>query len=191
VTSPAEQRPADESDRALLTRVAGGDALACRELLGRYGQRLYRIVLASHRDPDLAEDIVQETFIRAVRAAATLREETSLFAWLAQIAHRVAIDFYRKNKRLVREVVDTADARPRPDADLEASEAAGRVRLALARLKPDVREVVVLRYYGGFSVAELARVLGKSEVAVRKELQRARERLRKLLGTAFTEEEDR
>jgi RNA polymerase sigma-70 factor, ECF subfamily len=184
VVGDPSQPTSAATDRQLLDGLRARDPLACRELLVRYGARLYRIVHASHRDRDLAEDVVQETFIRAMRAADTLREEASLFAWLVQIAHRVAIDLFRRDRRLSHEEVELV-SRERPDTSAEAAESSGRVRAALDRLKPGARELIVLRYYAGFSVAEMARVQEKSETAVRKELQRARDRLRKILGGAW------
>src|SRR5215831_9246129 len=134
-----------EGDRALLFRARDGDEKACRELLERHGQRLLSVVIATQGDPAMAEDVVQETFIRAIREADKLREEASMFPWLVKIALRAGIDYRRKVRR----------------------------------------EMIVLRYFASFSTHELALVFQKSEAAIRKDLQRARGRTRKLLAHMF------
>jgi RNA polymerase sigma-70 factor, ECF subfamily len=179
---------ADKTDGDLLQRAGHNDETACRELLDRYGPRLYGIVEAAHGDLHAAEDIVQEAFIRAIQQRAQLRSESSLFPWIVRIALRVAIDLRRKTKRetLVGEdpEVETAPENG-PDRGLEVAEDVAQVKAALAELKPYPRELLVLRYFSGFSVAELADVYDKSEVAIRKDLQRARDAMRVSLGEWF------
>lgn len=177
-----------EGDRALLFAARDGDARACRELLERYGQRLLQVVNATHPGFSFAEDVVQETFIRALAQADQLREETSLFPWLVRIAIHVGYDLRRKVRReqLTDVFADIAEAREKgPEARTLASEDSQRVREALDQLKPQQRELMVLRYFASFSTAELAEVFKKTEPAIRKDLQRARERVKKLLGDWF------
>ena len=175
-------------DRELLERAGEGDEGACKELLGRYGSRLLSVVRATHGDLALDDDIVQETFIRAIRQNGQLKEEASLFPWLVRIALRVAIDHRRRHRRETLTDVwpeSTEAAEPGPFEQMQASEDAAHVKAALGRLKPYPRELLVLRYFTSFSVAELAEVFQKSEVAIRKDLQRAREQMRKHLEPWF------
>ena len=175
-------------DRELLERASEGDEAATKELLGRYGARLLSVVRATHGDLALDDDIVQEAFIRAIRQGAQLREEASLFPWLVRIALRVAIDHRRSRKRETLTDVwpeSTEAPDPGPLEQIEASEDAAQVKKALGQLKPYPRELLVLRYFTSFSVAELAEVFHKSEVAIRKDLQRAREQMRKHLEPWF------
>src|SRR5688572_32798669 len=78
-------------DARLLELAKQGRESAARELLERYGHRLLSIVEAAHGDLAVSEDIVQETFIRAIHQGHQLREESSVFPWLVRIALRVAI----------------------------------------------------------------------------------------------------
>ncbi len=182
-----------EGDRALLFRARDGDEKACRELLDRHGQRLLSVVVATQGDPAIAEDVVQETFIRAIREADKLREEASVFPWLVKIALRAGIDYRRKIRRetltdVVFDVPDAVDLGPEMRA--ARSEDSRAVERALMQMKPYPRELIVLRYFASFSTQELAAVFGKSEAAIRKDLQRARDRARKILSKAFGGRDD-
>lgn len=174
----------DESDGVLLARAGRGEEAACRELLRRHGPRLFSVVEATHRDASLAEDVVQETFLRAIDRAGQLRDEARLFPWLVRIALRVAIDHRRKTRREspLDETWDTP-SRPEdgPDRRAEASQDARLVEKALSELPEYQRELVALRYFAHMSAAELSEVFGKSEVAIRKDLQRARGLLKDIL----------
>lgn len=177
-----------EGDRTLLGRAHSGDEAACREILARHGQRLLDVVHATHGELGVSEDIVQETFIRAIAKADRLREEASMFPWLVQIAIRVGLDYRRKVRKetltdVFADLPSPKDAAP--DNQLAAAEDSERVRRALSRLKDYPRELIVLRYFASFSIAEIAAVFGKSEPAIRKDLQRARERVKRLLGGFF------
>ncbi len=184
--------PETASDARLLERGAAGDEAACRALIERHAEPLHRIVERTHADLNLSEDVVQEAFVRALRHQAQLREDQSFFPWLVRIALRVAIDFRRKHKRerLVAEAPDRTDdsAVSNPELLSQNRQLEREVRRALIDLKPSVRELIVLRYYSHFSVAELAAVFNKSEPAIRKDLQRARAQLKRRLGRWFEAE---
>lgn len=167
-------------DRALLLAARDGDGAACRELLTRHAVRLHELVRAAHPELGLADDVVQETFLRAFAEADRLREEASTFAWLVRIALRLAIDARRKHRR---EVLDDGAASARADRRAPSekgldTEDVRSVRAALEGLDDYRRELVVLRYYGSFSTLELAELFEKSEVAIRKDLERARAKLK-------------
>ncbi|MCK6552697.1 RNA polymerase sigma factor [Myxococcota bacterium] len=166
-------------DRALLLRARDGDAAACRELLARHAVRLHAIVRAAHPELGLADDVVQETFLRALAEVDQLRAEASTFAWLVRIALRLAIDARRRTKRelLDEAACERADGRAPAEKGLDAEDVRA-VREALDGLDDYRRELVVLRYYGSFSTAELAELFDKSEVAIRKDLERARAKLK-------------
>ncbi|MCA9550880.1 MAG: sigma-70 family RNA polymerase sigma factor [Myxococcales bacterium] len=173
------------SDGALLGQAKRGDERACRELLARHGPRLWAAVEATHRDPGLAEDVVQETLLRAIDRADQLMDEHRAFPWLVRIALRVAIDHKRKVRReaLLEEGWDAAGPpEDAPDQHLASAEDARRVSAAVAQLDDYPRELVSLRYFAHLSAAELGEVFGKTDVAIRKDLQRARAQLRVALA---------
>lgn len=174
-------------DGALLARSAAGEEAACRELLERHGPRLLAVVQSTHRDLGLAEDVVQETFIRAIQSADQLRSGASLFPWLVRIALRLAIDHRRKEHRAapLDEHPDLPASDVAPDHQAQANQDAARVDAALAELDPHARELLVLRYFTNLSVRELSEVFDKSEAAVRKDLQRARGKMKRHLAPWF------
>jgi RNA polymerase sigma-70 factor (ECF subfamily) len=186
----AAEVPVAEATDELLLELARtkNDEAAVRELIERYGDRLLAIVDAAHGDLDLSEDIVQETFIRAIRQSHQLRAAASLFPWLVRIAIRVALDQRRKTRRetFAPEAIEiVAPEEQGPHARAEAAQDAAQVDRAISRLPDYPRELIILRYFASFSVAELAGVFDKTETAIRKDLQRARERLRTHLSPWF------
>lgn len=180
-----EDAPADAE---MLRRANAGDEASARVLVARYGPRLGRIVEAAYGDRGLAEDVVQETFLRAIDQAHQLRDDAGLLAWLVRIALRLAADSKRKRRRetLPGELPDHASASS-PEGTLAAAQDALAVRAALDKLSERWRTLLVLRYFSGFSTQEIAEITGKKEPAIRKDLERARARMKKLLARWFEE----
>ncbi|TAK41506.1 MAG: RNA polymerase subunit sigma [Betaproteobacteria bacterium] len=144
----------------------------------RYFGGLYRYAYWLCRNRWQAEDVVQESLLRAWRAWPALREERALRSWLFTIVHR---EHLRAAARAPRSENDGGAEEPgyHPDPggtlDMEH---------ALQALPDDSREALLLQVLGGFSCAEIARVLGASEGAVMTRLTRARQALRRQLGAA-------
>lgn len=142
---------------------------------------LYRFAFWLCRDRTLAEDIVQETLLRAWRARNELRDERALKAWLCTIARREHARLYER-KRLPTVDVDALIEREESllavvdDVELED------LRRAIFRLDDDYREPLVLQVLLGYSTEEIARHMGLSTAAVLTRLFRARNRLRKIVG---------
>lgn len=143
--------------------------------------QLYRFAFWLSRDRTLAEDIVQETLLRAWRAQDELRDEKAMRAWLCTIVRREHARLYER-KRLVTVDVDGLIAREEPvlaaadDGELE------ELRRAIFRLDEDYREPLVLQVLLGYTTEEIATHMGLSAGAVLTRLFRARNRLRKLLA---------
>lgn len=142
---------------------------------------LYRFAFWLCRDRTLAEDIVQETLLRAWRARNELRDERALKAWLCTIARREHARLYER-KRLPTVDIDALIEREEAllavvdDAELED------LRRAIFRLDDDYREPLVLQVLLGYSTEEIARHMGLSTAAVLTRLFRARNRLRKIVS---------
>lgn len=179
-------------DGELLRRAARGDEGACRILLSRHGPRLMGVLEASGRSAVQAEDVVQETFLRAFSRADQLRDDARLFPWLVRIGLRVAVDLERKTRReacVEAPALDATDPDADPIRDVEVAQTGQMVTDAVARLPEHPRRLVQMRYFAHLSTAELAEVFDKSEVAIRKDLQRARAQLKEILQPWL--EEDR
>lgn len=144
-----------------------------------FSNDLYRYAYWLAGDPHVAEDLVQETFMRAWRSLDNLREERAAKAWLMTTLRREnARRFARKSLELVNIEVDTLEALE----DFENSSEARALRRAVRELSPDYRDPLLLQVLGGFSVVEIAREMDLSTGAVTTRLFRARQKLRDVLS---------
>lgn len=162
----------------LLSRLKRGDQTAFAETYDLFAPRLYRHVLYRTSAPEVAEDIMSETFLRAWQVVRERAEEIrSLKAFLYRIAGNLVIDHYRRQARaptaLTEEMEKTLvhDARIPETADLSL----GRDRLAaaLGRLRAETRALLVMRYIDDLPIEEIARQVGKERNAVYVALHRA------------------
>ncbi len=173
-------------DRKLRTRFRQGDPEAVRSVYRSHGRLVYAVAYKVLGDRSLAEEAVQQTFVKAWRAAQSFDESRELGPWLAAIARRVAIDLYR------REAIRTADpiefAPPGDPALVAAPHSAEavydvwEVRQAVAQLPSDEQEVVRLQHLDGFTHTQIAERLGVAVGTVKSRSFRAHKRLTTLLG---------
>src|SRR5688572_2542564 len=172
-------------DVAWLQAATSGDPAAVRRLLDDAGPVVYGYVFARvGGDEQAAADIVQDTFVEAVRGVHTYRGDAAVSTWLCAIASRRLARHYEAERR-------QADARRGlqlvpPHEAAATDEIAERdvVVRALGRLSSDHREALVLRYLDGLPVGEVADRMGRSRVQVQSLLQRARVALRAELEAA-------
>ena len=168
------------SEEGLPSEGMGGELEAGRLLQGLRPE-LVRFAYWLVRDRQLAEDVVQESLLRAWRSRAGLKDRTAARAWLFTIVRREHARLYER-KRL--ETVDLHEAITREDGRL-AGPGAGELEdlhLALLKLPDDYRIPLVMQVMGGFSAAEIGRELELSVPAVLTRLFRARNRLRTIYG---------
>ena len=172
---PAPARAGNE----LLARAAAGEAAAVRELLDTVGPVVYGYVYARVGGNEaVAEDVVQETFLEAVRSASTFRGEAAVSTWMCTIARRRLARHFEHERR--EEVVRTGlTLVPTEGPSFEERDEVVR---ALGRLTPLHRQVLVMKYLDERTVEEIAGDLGRTAVQVQSLLQRAREGLRRELG---------
>ena len=168
----------------LLSALRAGDVSAWESLYRSTYAKL-RNYAASRLGPDDAEDVVNETMLRAVGAIGRFQPTPAgLDPWLFGIARRVVGDHQRRAARAKRPEPRPAlaDDRADPGEQLEAAEEGETVRRAFGRLSPGDRELLELRVVGGLSVEEVAAALGKRPGAVRTAQSRALAKLRDELG---------
>ncbi len=159
-------------DRALMRRVARRDDDAFREIVSRYQDRLFTVarrLLGNRAD---AEDVVQRAFLQLFRNAGSYNPRWQLSTWLYRILTNACVDELRR-RRGRGELPDPPPA-PRPGDSLE-------VRRALERVPTEARLLLTLRYVGGLSYVELARVRGLSINTVKSQLVRGKAILRRAL----------
>ena len=159
----------DSLDTTLIQRWKEGDERAATALVERHATALARYV-ASMGERDGAEEVVQDTFVRAFASLESFRGDSSLRTWLFTIARRLVVDRRRAFRRR-REVgnLDDVDAATEFTAldGLIASEAQKKVWGAVGKLSPTQREVFLLRVNEGLSYKEIAEVAGTTEGAAR------------------------
>jgi RNA polymerase sigma-70 factor (ECF subfamily) len=162
------------------------DTDAPEERLVALAPRVYGFLVRLVGNRDTAEELAQETLVRALRGLATYQPEGKFRAWVFRIATNVARDWLRRRPRepALGLVVDpetpmpaTVGREPAPDARLGRSETAAKVEAALVRLSEPDREVLLMRYYGELEFKEIARVTGEPLGTV---LARAHRALKKL-----------
>jgi RNA polymerase sigma-70 factor, ECF subfamily len=156
------------SDVELLERAIHGDAEAFGALYRQHLERVYRYVLYRVSDPLEAEDLTETVFLKVWEALADYRA-TGLpwTAWLFRIAGNTVIDYYR-TRRQHAELDETLPTRDRaPDEAILAGDEVDQLRVAIQQLAPEHQDVLLLRFVEGLSHADVARMTGKTEGAVR------------------------
>jgi RNA polymerase sigma-70 factor (ECF subfamily) len=150
-------------------------------LVAPWREDLYRYVFWLCRDPDLADDVVQETLLRAFRSLDKLMDESAIKPWLLTIARREHARVYERKRLDTRDIDDLS----RAEAALIASSGDSDVddlRAAIMRLDADYREPLVLQVLMGFSTLEIAALMELSQGAVLTRLHRARKKLIEVIG---------
>jgi len=155
-----EARPGEvSSEWEILRRAQHGDEAAWRDLVARYRTRLVAIALLVTRSAAVADDVVQETYVRALRAAIKHSEGT-VQAYLGTIAYRLALkETQRARRHIAWDGVDAATADPDPLDAVLTNERDRHVFAAIRGLEAGHRDVLVLRFYGGQSYEEIATLL--------------------------------
>lgn len=181
-------------DRWLLHRVADHDESALELLYERYAHAVYALVLHILHQPELAEDMVQETFVRVWRSAITFHGGSGGFqAWLFRIARNLALDQLRRQAVRPQAAQRSADGDRETDGDhladpaadvaeqVEVREQRAQVRHALAALPLEQRQVIELAYFEGLTHRELAVQLGVPLGTVKARLRLGLQKLNRLL----------
>jgi len=169
-----------QSDGELVYAVLGGDRKAFAILVRRYEPSVRAAALSVLRDAHLAQDAAQDAFVKAYEKLGSLRRAGAFGPWLLKISRRCALDLVRDHREAALPDDDIAAARPAGLLDDEKE----LLLAAVLELRESERQVVMLRYFGGYSVKEVANIAGRSVGTVTKQLSRAHRRLRLLLGEA-------
>jgi RNA polymerase sigma-70 factor (ECF subfamily) len=186
------------SDQEIVALARDGKEAAYRELIRRYERPIFSLVMRMVRNREQAEDLAQETFIKALNAIGTYRPEFKFSSWIFKIANNAAIDFLRRrevdtlsldgapNATTADEIEATAlqvgDKGETPLAELEARELGTAIERAIGRLRPEYRSCILLRHVEGLAYEEIAQLLDLPLGTVKTYIHRARHELRDLLA---------
>jgi RNA polymerase sigma-70 factor (ECF subfamily) len=183
-----------------LDALKAGDRAEFARMVEVYSDQVYRLALKILGDAQDAEDVLQETFIKALRSVNGFEGRSSLSTWLYRIAVNEALMAIRRRKGATvsideekeeedgqTEPVEIVDWCCLPESEMMSAEARGFLDAAIQRLSPALSAVFVLRDIQGLSVRDTAETLNISETAVKTRLLRARLKLREELSAYFGE----
>ena len=181
VATPPNQPPGDEAD--LIQRAQAGDRPAFAVLVERYWDRLYRWLCRLTRDGSTAEDLAQETFLKAFAAVNNFRAGTNFRAWLFRIGHNNFVNQRRALRHTRKPLVPEIAEDPRgPVGETLSREAVRLIAEAVAKLPSDFRGALTLRVEEGLSFREIAEVMGITEETARWRVFKARQKLMAVLA---------
>jgi RNA polymerase sigma-70 factor (ECF subfamily) len=186
------------SDQEVVLQARAGLEAAYRELIRRYERPVFALLFRMVRDRELAEDLAQETFIKALNAIESYRPEFKFSSWIFKIANNAAIDHLRRRE------LDTLSLDGSPHAEtpeamqatalqigarqespldtVEAKELGGAIEAAIGRLRPEYRSCILLRHVEGRAYEEIAEILDLPLGTVKTYIHRARNELRLALA---------
>jgi RNA polymerase sigma-70 factor, ECF subfamily len=186
------------SDQDVVLRARSGQEAAYRELIRRYERPVFALVFRMVRDRELAEDLAQETFVKALNAIDSYRPEFKFSSWIFKIANNAAIDHLRRRE------LDTLSLDGSPHAEtpeamqatalqigarqetpldtVEAKELGTAIEAAIGSLRPEYRSCILLRHVEGRAYEEIAEILNLPLGTVKTYIHRARNELRHSLA---------
>jgi RNA polymerase sigma-70 factor (ECF subfamily) len=175
----------DNTDQLIIQRVLGGNRDAFKTLITRYSDPLYRHALCMTGSPDVAEDILQLSFIKAYQHLAEVRGRFD--AWVFRIVANGCKDWLKNIRRshLSYDEDDQPSGYATPDEELDRTELRSDLDRALATLPASLREAFVMKHVEGRSYEEMADLLGTTVGALKMRVHRAREALQALLEEKY------
>lgn len=185
-----------EEELRLVKCAAEGDEGAFEKLVIENEKLIYNVALKITGNPDDAEDVAQEAFIKAYRNLGSFRGESRFSGWLYRLCYNAAMDHIRKTRdpnlrSLTNDdgsdaELDVADPAPTPEESAERKETQRIVREAVNQLDDDKREILIMREFSGMSYTAIADALGIEEGTVKSRISRARASLAEILRQSGT-----
>ncbi|MDN5919653.1 MAG: sigma-70 family RNA polymerase sigma factor [Pseudonocardia sp.] len=182
-----QEPPTEEGNSWILVEASQtGDVRAFGELYERYHDVVFRYVLFRMGDRSFAEDITQETFVRALRRIGSVSYQgRDIGAWFVTIARNLIFDYVKSSRYRLEsttsEIVELSPATGGPEQQVLDNATNSELLASIDKLNPDQRECIQLRFLRGLSVAETAELMDRNEGAVKALQHRAVRRLAQLL----------
>lgn len=189
---------ATASDQEVVLEARAGRQAAYRELVRRYERPIFSLIYRMVRNREQAEDLSQETFVKALNAIESYRPEYKFSSWIFKIANNVSIDHLRRREldtlsldgsphALTPEAIQASalqlgDRQETALEELEARELGGEIEEAIASLRPEYRSCILLRHVEGRPYEEIATIMDLPLGTVKTYIHRARGELRQALA---------
>ncbi len=177
-------KPADQEDERLLRLIATGDGAAFATLHRRRYAPVYRFSLRITKAPDRAEEVANDTMVTVWSNAGRFEFRSKVTTWMFGIAYRTALKSLRKNRweRSQVELDQIDDLANAHEPDIDAVFEKKRINQALGKLPADLKAVIELAYFHGFSQQEIGEILSCPVGTVKSRMHAARSRLREVLA---------
>jgi RNA polymerase sigma-70 factor, ECF subfamily len=186
------------TDQEVVLAARDGQERAYRELIRRYERPIFSLVYRMVRDRELAEDLSQETFVKALNAIESYRPEYKFSSWIFKIANNAAIDHLRRREldtlslegardattpdRAEATALQVRDRGENPLEEMEARELGSAIEQAVGKLRPEYRSCILLRHVEDRSYEEIAEIMELPLGTVKTYIHRARAELKEALG---------
>jgi RNA polymerase sigma-70 factor (ECF subfamily) len=177
------------AEARLVSDALGGSQPAFEQIVRRYQRPVISVIVRMTGDRARAEDLAQETFVKAFRSLKSFDSTRRLSSWLFRIAHNTTLDALRRLKPEVVELEGLSEGDPRRDPaapaapdPLEQAALGAALNRSLLSLRPDYRAAIALRYDQQLPFDEIGRILGVPEVTARTYVHRARKELARSLA---------
>ena len=181
-------------DEDLINKVIKGESNAYAELVDRYKHMVYTLALKIVKNREDAEEVAQDTFLKAYKALKYFKGDSKFSTWLYKIAYYGGLDYLKKNKRQVETAnIDISEVYNIGSIDnalegMEAKERAEIIKRAIHQLPGDDSVLITLYYFETLSMNEISKVMGTSPNTVKVRLFRGRKRLAKILENNLEQE---
>lgn len=179
--SAAEARRRREKERRLIRKCQEGDLVAFETLVRRYEKKVYWIAFNLVGDPEDAQDLAQEAFLRVFKAINRFKLQYNFYTWLYRIVVNLAIDHLRKKGKQQKVSLEECPVDPPmdehlgPERNLGNVELRGQIQAVLNSLPPKYKTVIVLRDIHEMSCAEISKIIHCTSATTRWRLHKARE----------------
>lgn len=187
MVEPKEELEPLEVERELIRKAKQGNLYPFEQLVKKYQKNMYRLAFRMTKDHDSADDLAQETFVKAFTSIGSFKEEYSFYPWIFKICMNLSINYLKKKKFTVSESelepykLEDKKTAGDPMSQLMKDELMDRIERSIDRLPPRFKAVFILKVYEELSYEQIAKSLNISVGTVMSRLFRARERLQKSL----------